>query len=100
MSTILVIVSISLPSAVTASEVNIDTTAGISFKGENPYQPPVPSVPPKGDQGNSGSNGQIGHLPQTNEITEYHLLILGMILIAVAIRYNQINQRKRRDTIL
>lgn len=91
---------ICLPLPALASEMSLETTAGISFKGENPYKPPVPSVPPKGDQGNSGGNGQSGRLPQTNETSEHYLLILGMILIATAIGYNQPNKRKRRETIL
>lgn len=85
----------SLPMATLA--VEIDSTAGIAFKGENPYKPPVVTEPPIGDSGNG--NGQIiGRLPQTGTTSESFLLIIGTTLIALAIGLNYKNQKKGRET--
>lgn len=100
----------------------IDTTASISFLGENPYKPPVPEIPPKGDggdgtggtdgdkggsdvqgkpnNGHTGNGSIIGTLRQTNDTRGTFLLVLGILLIALAISVNHILfNRKGRETI-
>lgn len=98
------LVMVCLPITGLADE--IDTQATISFKGENPYKPPVVIVPPKGDQGDDNGGAGIskdpiiGKLPQTNETKDSLLLTLGILLIALAISVNHILfKRKGRETI-
>lgn len=107
-----------LPMIGQASDFELDTTASISFKGENPFKPIIPIIPPEGDgngngtdngNGNGSGNGSHtgngnnhggstsggsnggkpnGRLPQTNGTKETSLLLVGTILIALAIGLN------------
>lgn len=86
-------------SCVALAESSTDTLS-ISFKGENPYKPPVVVKPPQEHANTGDEPNALGKLPQTGEESTTPIFILGTLLIATAISVNHIvNQRKRRETI-
>lgn len=69
-------------------------TLSISFKGDNPNNPPVIVQPPQ-ENNHSENTNNFGKLPQTGETSSTYLFILGTLLIVIAISVNHIvNQKK------